>query len=53
MKTVHAVMDQQPRPIIYSLAFVIMFFVAACAFNDVIPICHYLFGCDHAMHVAA
>jgi hypothetical protein len=25
-------------------------FLTACLFHDVIPICHYLFGCDHAMH---
>jgi hypothetical protein len=27
-----------------------LFFAAACTFHDVIPICHYLFGCDHGMH---
>jgi hypothetical protein len=29
---------------------VILFFLAACTFHDVIPVCHWLFGCDHLMH---
>jgi hypothetical protein len=32
---------------------VVVFFAAACTFNDIIPICHYLFGCDHLLHAAA
>lgn len=39
------------RPIIFSLFIGIVFFAAACTFHDVIPICHYLFGCDHNMHM--
>jgi hypothetical protein len=31
----------------------VIFFAAACTFHDVIPICHFLFGCDHGMHAAA
>jgi hypothetical protein len=31
-------------------AFLLAFFVLACTFHDVIPVCHYLFGCDHGMH---
>jgi len=40
------------RPIIVSLAFAVLFFAASCTFHDIIPICHYLFGCDHHMHVS-
>ena len=39
------------RLIIAALLAVVLFFAAACLFHDAIPICHYLFGCDHAMHV--
>ena len=41
------------RPIIFTLAFVVVFFATACTLHDVIPVCHYLFGCDHGMHAAA
>jgi len=44
-------MEQHHRGIIFSLAFVVVFFAAACTFHDVIPICHYLFGCDHGLHM--
>jgi hypothetical protein len=29
---------------------VIALFLLACTFNDVLPICHWLFKCDHLMH---
>jgi len=50
MTTLSATIDQHHRLIIAALAFIILFFLAACLFHDVIPICHFLFGCDHAMH---
>ncbi len=53
MATLNLWMEKYHRGIIFSLAFVVVFFAAACTFHDVIPICHYLFGCDHAMHTAA
>ena len=43
-------MENHHRGIIFSLSFVVIFFAAACTFHDVIPICHYLFGCDHHLH---
>lgn len=46
------IVDTHHRSIIVGLALVILFFAAACTFHGVIPICHYLFGCDHALHVA-
>ena len=52
MDTVNTLMEQHHRAIIFSLAFVVVFFAASCTFHDVIPICHYLFGCDHHMHIA-
>lgn len=53
MPTVNVVLERHHRPIIFTLAFVVMSFATACTLHDVIPICHYLFGCDHALHVAA
>jgi hypothetical protein len=52
MATVNESIETYHRPIIFSLAFVIVFFAASCTFHDVVPICHYLFGCDHGLHVA-
>lgn len=48
--TVSATIETHHRGIIAGLVVVILFFLAACTFHDVLPICHYLFGCDHAMH---
>lgn len=28
----------------------IVFFLTACLLHDVVPVCHYLFGCDHRLH---
>jgi len=53
MSTFDAVMEKHHRPIIFSLAAVIAFFAVSCTFHDIIPVCHYLFGCDHAMHLAS
>jgi hypothetical protein len=53
MATFNAILETHHRLIIFTLAFVVVFFAAACTFHDVIPICHYLFGCDHGMHAAA
>ena len=52
MAIFNAVLERHHRPIIFTLAVVVVFFAAACTFHDVIPICHYLFGCDHGMHAA-
>lgn len=42
--------DTHPRIIAGVLGGMVFFFVAACLLHDVIPVCHYLFGCDHRMH---
>jgi hypothetical protein len=42
--------DEHPRLIASVLGGVILFFLLACILHDVIPICHWLFGCDHRMH---
>jgi len=53
MATFNAVIERHHRPIILALALVGVFFAAACTLHDVIPICHYLFGCDHGLHAGA
>jgi hypothetical protein len=50
MSGMSATIEKHHQKIIGGLLFVILFFVAACTFHDVLPVCHYLFGCDHAMH---
>ena len=50
MQTINTWIDQYYRPMIFSLGFVVLFFAASCTFHDVIPVCHYIFGCDHLMH---
>jgi hypothetical protein len=52
MTAINQSLEKHHRPIIFSLASVILFFAASCMFHDVIPVCHYLFGCDHAMHLS-
>ncbi|MDH3195814.1 MAG: hypothetical protein OEL78_05830 [Hyphomicrobiales bacterium] len=42
--------EKHHKFIILSLMSLIVFFLAACTFHDVLPICHYLFGCDHGFH---
>jgi hypothetical protein len=50
MTRMSATIEKHHQKIIAGLLFVILFFVTACTFHDIIPVCHYLFGCDHAMH---
>jgi hypothetical protein len=52
MATLNAVMDRHHRAIIFTLALAVVFFAAACTLHDIIPVCHYLFGCDHNLHAA-
>ena len=45
--TIGRTIDDRPRLIAGVLFGIILFFALACALNDVIPVCHYLFRCDH------
>ena len=45
--------EKHHKLIITVLVLVIVVLASSCMFHDVIPICHYVFGCDHGMHVAA
>lgn len=50
MDTFNTSLEKHHRPIIFFLTFVVLFFSASCTFHDIIPICHYVFGCDHHLH---
>jgi hypothetical protein len=39
--------ERHHKPIIYLQLGVILFFALACTFNGTVPICHWLFNCDH------
>jgi hypothetical protein len=43
--------ERHHKLIITVLALIIVVFVLSCTFHEVIPICHWLFGCDHQMHM--
>jgi hypothetical protein len=50
MTAVAATVENHHQLIILALVGVILFFLSACTFHDVLPICHWVFGCDHIMH---
>jgi len=51
MAVFNVFLEQHHRLIIGTLTSVIVLFLTACTFHDTLPICHYVFGCDHAMHL--
>ncbi len=50
MSALAVTVEKHHQLIIVVLVVVILFFLAACTFNGVIPVCHWLFRCDHMMH---
>jgi hypothetical protein len=50
METLHDSLEKHHPAIILSLVSMIALFLVACSLHDVIPVCHYLFGCDHGLH---
>jgi len=50
MAAISGVMERHHKLIIGILAAIIVFFVVACIFDNVIPVCHWIFQCDHAYH---
>jgi hypothetical protein len=50
MTTVTEAVETHHRTIILFLLSLIAVFLAACSLHDVLPICHYVFGCDHSFH---
>jgi hypothetical protein len=53
MTTIAESVEKHHKAIIASLLSLIALFLVACALNDLIPICHYVFGCDHGFHSGA
>jgi hypothetical protein len=51
MTALTATLAKYHRAIIVVQLGVILLFLFACTFHDILPICHYLFGCDHMMHL--
>lgn len=51
MSSIGAAVERHHRPIILSLLGVIVVFLFACTFHNVLPICHWVFNCDHLMHL--
>jgi hypothetical protein len=47
MTAIAVSVEKHHKLIIALLGGVIPLFLFACTFNDVLPICHWLFGCDH------
>lgn len=43
--------EKNHRLIIVLLIGVVALFLFACTFHDVLPICHWLFKCDHMRHL--
>jgi len=48
--TLSETVEKNHKLIIGVLGFMVVFFLAACTFHDVIPVCHWLFKCDHLLH---
>ena len=44
--------EKHHKLIILLLMSVFVLFLAACTFHDALPICHYVFGCDHGFHAS-
>lgn len=53
MATFSESVEKHHKLIIIVLVVIIVTLASSCLFHDVIPICHYVFGCDHGMHAAA
>lgn len=51
MATINTFLDKYNRAIIFSLFGIIVLFLFACTFHDVLPICHWIFNCDHMLHM--
>jgi hypothetical protein len=47
MTAIAQFVDRNHKAIVYAQFGLILFFLLACTFNGVLPICHWLFNCDH------
>ena len=39
--------ESRPKVVAGALFGIVLFFALACLLHDLIPVCHYLFRCDH------
>jgi hypothetical protein len=52
MTTLANSVEKHHQVVILPLISAIVLFLAACTFHNAMPICHYIFGCDHGFHAA-
>ena len=45
-----ASIERHHKLIITVLSLILVVMVLSCTFHELIPICHWVFGCDHQMH---
>lgn len=50
MATLFATIEEHHNTVMWGLFAVIVFFAVACTLHDVIPVCHWIFQCDHRLH---
>ena len=50
MTAIATAIETHHKLVITALGLVIVLMVVSCVFDDLIPICHLVFGCDHGMH---
>jgi hypothetical protein len=50
MSALSLAIEKRHKLIMGILLAVILFFVFACIFDNVIPVCHWIFQCDHGYH---
>lgn len=43
-------LESHHMAIMLALVLVIVALAASCLFHEALPICHYIFGCDHGLH---
>jgi hypothetical protein len=44
------VIERHHQPVMLALFAIVLFFATACVLHDLIPVCHWIFQCDHRMH---
>lgn len=51
MPAIAATIERHHKGIIFTLGIVVLAMAASCTFHDLIPVCHWVFGCDHGLHI--
>ncbi len=47
---IFALVETHHQPIMVALFAIVLFFATACLLHDFVPVCHWVFQCDHRMH---